>query len=406
MEIDLTRKKRVLIHPDLFYSEHSGAIAARKAADLLTAYGCEVGIFTHDKPIEKYNQYPYFERVPYQGFANFKPDRYKAKFLDAIIQFSPDIVFFIGSAINTPVVYINESYSNKIKTCFLLLQQDFYCTRLHAALGTSSCTRCLDGSNFNAIKYNCLEKGSNKVLYFVNYQLNQSLYFIPALKKVNFVLGSSDEQLSFYQKVGIKKENTLKIPLFFNQDKIITQNHKGERYFVIIAQIRIEKGPHLISKILNFVDPGIKVKALFYNQAEVDEFLTKYPENKIYISNGTLEILPNVTMTNGAVDVVAKSRGVINPTIWPTTTEFVLLEALGLSKPIITFGVGIHKEIIINKVNGICVNTGDFEAMGKEINNLANDDELYENISRNALKLYHQLTDDIAFQDAFDTILN
>ena len=111
-------------------------------------------------------------------------------------------------------------------------------------------------------------------------------------------------------------------------------------------------------------------------------------------------------MTNGAVELIAGSKGVINPSIWATTTEFVLLETLGMSKPTICFNVGIHKELIINRVNGISVNVGQFDTMGHEINNLDIDTELYEKISINAKKLYDELTNKSTFNKILNNIFN
>ena len=109
-------------------------------------------------------------------------------------------------------------------------------------------------------------------------------------------------------------------------------------------------------------------------------------------------------METGAVELIANSRGVINPTIWATTTEFVFLEVLGIGKPIICFYVGIHKEVIKNRLNGIVVRSGDFQKIGDEINKLFNDDELYEVISVNAKKLFHKLTDDIVYTSVLKKI--
>lgn len=115
-------------------------------------------------------------------------------------------------------------------------------------------------------------------------------------------------------------------------------------------------------------------------------------------------MLPGITMTTGALELIAASRGVINPSIWATTTEFVLLEVLGLSKAIITFDVGIHKEVIKNRVNGICVKAGDFKAMGDEINNLNADAELEAHIATGARRLFHQLTDASSFSNILTKI--
>lgn len=391
-------KQRILIHPDIFYTNHSGAIAAREAARLLTLLGFEVAIFTHDQQNLDLANYKYYRRIPYNGTANYLRAKYRNSIIQTIDDFKPDFVFFIGGIINTPVVYFDVCFTKGIKTVFLLLVQDFFCARLHAGRGNSSCKLCLEKSNFYAFKYFCTEKQTKPILSLVNYQLIQSM-FLKRLKKIDFVLGSSDEQLSFYYQIGINRNKTIKIPLFFDQNRVKKTDIQTLPYFVIIGQYRHEKGMHLISSILEYLEPKIIIKVIFYNQVEADSFIKRYPENEKHIKNGSLEILPGVTIENGALDLIASSKGVINPTIWATTTEFVLLEILGMGKPIITFGVGIHKEIIKNRINGIVVEPGDFKNMANEINFLFNNPELEKAISIEALKLYHELTDSIIFEN-------
>jgi glycosyltransferase involved in cell wall biosynthesis len=396
-------KIRILIHPDIFYTGHSGAIAAREAARQLTVLGYEIAVFTHDKQNLEIANYRNYQRIPYNGLANYVRSKYEESFKIVIDDFKPNYMFFIGGIVNTPVVYLDLCIKFEIKTAFLLLVQDFYCVRLHAALGTNSCTLCLEKSNMYAFKNNCAEKQSRPLLTLINYQIIQKM-FLKRLKKVDFVLGSTFEQLDFYLKIGLNKENLVKIPLFFDQTRVKQMIQESKPYFVIIGQYRHEKGMHLISSILDYVEDGITIKTIFYNQSEADQFLATYPENIKYLKSGKLEVLPGITMTNGAVELIASSKGVINTTIWATTTEFVLLETLGLSKPILTFDVGIHKEVIKNRINGICVKAGDFKAMGNEINNLNNDPILEKRISEGANKLYHHLTDQENFLPILKTI--
>jgi glycosyltransferase involved in cell wall biosynthesis len=226
------------------------------------------------------------------------------------------------------------------------------------------------------------------------------------LRKIEHVLGSSNEQLDFYRQIGVEKSNINKIPLFFDQKRVKEYKIQTKPYFVIIAQYRIDKGIHLISKILDHINDEITIKILFYNQKEADRFVNDFPENIKHIDSGKLEVLPGITMTNGAIEIIAGSKGVINPTIWATTTEFVLLEVLGMAKPIITFDVGIHKEVIKNRVNGICVKAGEFKQMGDEINNLNNDPELEAIIGKNAKLLYHELTDEASFERVLKSIFS
>lgn len=396
-------KIKILIHPDIFYSGHSGAIAAREAARQLNKFGYEVGIFTHDQQNKEIADYKYFQRIPYKGTANYISSNYRKSFINVIKCFNPDYVFYLGGIVNTPVIYFDLCRKYNIKTVFLLLVQDFYCARLHAGLGEGSCTKCLDGSNFNALINKCTEKQRRPLLMLLNYQINQKL-FLSRLMKIDYVLGSSDEQLEFYHRIGISKTNTVKIPLFFDQNRVIEMNIQSNPYFVIIGQFRHEKGIHLISRILDNIENGISVKLLFFDNYEANRFLEEYPENQKHINSGKLQLLPGVTMTSGAIDIIAGSKGVINPTIWATTTEFVLLEVLGMSKPVITFDVGIHKEVIRNRENGICVKAGDYKAMGNEISILNKDSKLEEKISINAKLLYHKLTDESSFKSILTNI--
>ena len=115
-------------------------------------------------------------RKRFRGYANVLSKDYKKYFIEAISDFQPDYVFFIGGVIDTPVVYMSECRNRNIKTVFLLFVQDFYCARLHAGSEESSCTKCLTGTNLNSVVNRCLEKGSNKLLYFLNYQISQKLF--------------------------------------------------------------------------------------------------------------------------------------------------------------------------------------------------------------------------------------
>jgi len=396
---------KILIHPDVFYSGHSGAIAAREAARLLDQQGNEVGVYTYDDENKFVADYRYFKRIQYKGSANYLSHKYKENFKEVIKVFKPDFLFFIGGIINTPVAYLDLCVEHNIKTVFLLLVQDFYCARLHAGLGFTSCTLCLDGSNINAFKNNCGEKQSKPLLYLLNYQVNQYL-FLKRMRKLNFVLGSTDQQLEFYKKIGIDENRIVKIPLFFSQKRVTPIQILPKPYFVIIGQYRHEKGIHLISSILDNINDGIHVILILFNQIEADKFLIDFPKNKKHLDSGKLKVLPGVTMTNGAVELIAESKGVINPSIWATTTEFVFLEVLGMSKPIICFDVGIHSETITNKLNGICVKSGDFVQMGKMINEINNNEELYHVISKGAGELYHTLTDDASFYPILNKVFS
>lgn len=394
---------KILIHPDLFYNEQSGAVAARTAAKILYKTGYQVGVFTHDAKHELDFECESYKRIRYSSKAHFNPKKWNDTFVEAIEDFKPDYIFFIGGIINTPTVYLSEARSRNIKTVFLLLVQDFYCTRMHAALVDSSCSKCLTGSNFNSLKHNCLEKGSNKYLYFLSYQIKQMM-FLPELKKLTWVLGSTDEQIDFYKRIGIDSNRCFKIPLFFDPQRIHNESYDNQDYFVFIAQNRPEKGIHLLPQILNHTKDDIRIKTLFYSEDEANRFQSNFPQVRKYIESGQLEILPEVTMQNGAVEIISKCRAVLNLSIWATTTEFVFLEILGLKKTMVAFDVGIHKETIIHRKNGCLVKSGDFGSFANELDYLKNNPEESNIIGKHGYELFKELTSPEMFKNKLKTI--
>ena len=124
-----------------------------------------------------------------------------------------------------------------------------------------------------------------------------------------------------------------------------------------------------------------------------------------YIEAGRLIVEYDKQWNTGLYDLIAKSRGVIIPSIWHTTTEYGLLEALGLKKPVFTFNISAHREFIINGVNGFKVPIGDCEALAKQLNRLYEDNDLYEKVSNGAYILYKQLTDHQSWNNFFKMIL-
>ena len=92
--------------------------------------------------------------------------------------------------------------------------------------------------------------------------------------------------------------------------------------------------------------------------------------------------------------LVSNSFGVINPSLWETTTEFVFLETLGLEKLMIGFNVGIHKELIKNGYNGFTCDPNNYSEMAEKINYIYNNNDSYSTIVKNGKILFNQLTSD------------
>ncbi len=69
-----------------------------------------------------------------------------------------------------------------------------------------------------------------------------------------------------------------------------------------------------------------------------------------------------------------------------------MLESLMLCKPVVVFDSGIHREIFINKKNGMIAKVGDLRGYCKKIEELNNNEKLYRKVSSGARDLFEKLT--------------
>lgn len=388
------KNNRILIIPDAYLNNYSGAYVTRIAKKLLLSLGHEVAIFSDetDRVINEEDGVIVYPRRKADLKAHWKDTVYREEYIKVLDTFRPDVVFTIGSVTNKPSCYWRIARERGIKTVSKILMQDFFCTKFYANDESGLCTKCLDhgfGSVFFAKCHPYKQKSLSNIL--------RTLMAVSARKKIqrelrqaDAVITSSRQQVEFYVKYGIPRERCYITPLYFNGDKLKKYEPSMGDYYVFVAQNRIDKGIHLLKDILAACNKEVKVVAAYTSQQRIDEAIDKYGLRP-FVESGILEMRPNCTWTTDLGEVMAKSRGVVNPSIWPTTTEYVLLETLGLKKPIFTYNVGIHSEIIVSGENGFVAENS--HQMAEQLNSFLHDDALYEKVSSNAFLLYKQLTD-------------
>lgn len=399
-------KKRILIIPDAYLKDYSGAYVTRIAKALLKELGHEVAIYTQEANksfVEDDGTKVYSRLITRTRSQWFEKEAIK-NYTSVLDEFKPDVVFTLGSVNNKAVCYWRIARQRGIKTVSKIFMQDFFCINYYANDENGLCTRCLDHGPWRVFGGGCHPfKGS-----WLSIQAHKVLAAMARTKmkkelvKTNAVITSSKQQVEFYVKYGIPREHCYITPLYFNGDKLNKYTPTKGDYYVFVAQNRIDKGIHLLKDILAHCNQDVKVIAAYTSQERIDEALQKYGLQP-YIDSGILEMRPNCTWKTNLGDVIAASRGVVNPSIWPTTTEYVLLETLGLKKPIFTFNVGIHPEIIQNGVNGFVAETP--SEMATQMNQFKQDNALYEKVSENAYKLYEKMTDWEGWKNTLKAIL-
>lgn len=385
--------KRVLIIPDSYFGDFSGAYVTQIVKRLLTEIGCVVAIYSDEvikNEIEEDGTKIYY-RCKCSFSANWFQWKYEKNYKDVLNDFQPNAIYTLGSVTNKNIIYWSMARKRGIKVFSKIFMQDFFCYNYYANDKDGLCTKCLDKGFRQALFKNCVRSKHHGLIGFIK-KLNSTInrYRLQReLIKADAVITSSQQQVEFYIKYGIPREHCYITPLYFNGDKLKNYLPSKGNYYVFVAQNRIDKGAHLLKDILKNCNSTIKVIAAYASQKGIDYALANYGLQP-YVDKGILVMRNNCTWKTNLGNVIAASRGVINPSIWPSTTEFVLLEVLGLKKPIFTFNVGIHPEIIKSGQNGFVANTP--KDMADQINKFSQNDTLYDIVSNGAYNLYKDLT--------------
>lgn len=389
----MEKQNKILLIPDAYLGNQSGAIVAQVAKKLLLDIGSKVCVFSVDINNDRIEEdgTELYHRMAYNGLANWKEKQYKLEYERVLDKSNATVVFTLGSITNKSLCYLEIAKKRGLKVISKIFMQDFFCIKIYANNAEGPCTKCLDHSYFEAYKNKCIIKKPVDYVKTANAILIRKRLEI-ILPNIDYVITSTDEQIGFYQKFGIPQEKCIKTPLYFDNNRLKNIAPKMGNYYVCIAQNRIEKGFQYLSKILSYCDSSVKVIAA-YNNVTQAKIAIERNGFQPYIDSGVLEIKYDLKWGTGLAELVAGSRGVIIPSIWPTTTEFGLLEALGFKKPVFSFDIGIHREVIINGINGFTVALGDSKAMASQMLKLKVDDRLYSKVSENAGLLYKELTD-------------
>tara|TARA_B110001469_G_C9484254_1_gene242622 strand:- start:36 stop:743 length:708 start_codon:yes stop_codon:yes gene_type:complete len=203
------------------------------------------------------------------------------------------------------------------------------------------------------------------------------------------VVGYSDEQLNLLERFGIDRLKTLKLPVFFDPNSGDDINTSVGDYFLIFGQFLTAKGFHLVPDIIK-TTRGVKFKAIV--KKSISEAFVRDNDLELFLENGTLEIIDFLPTHDMLLNEVAHSKGVLIPSYYPTTGEFTMIESLMLCKPVVVFDVGIHREIFIDKENGMIAKVGDLDGYCQKIEELNSNLELHRKVSMGARQLFEELT--------------
>jgi glycosyltransferase involved in cell wall biosynthesis len=382
-----TQTIKILFFPDRIGGEASGARSARATLKTLTQLGYEVALFTADA--EQIINYPEFIDISYykidslmRADTHFYEPTLVSQFKKILIDFKPDY-FFMKGGIQKPAILAKIARKNDVKNIFIFYITDYYCAKVYAGLENGPCFKCIEVNSFQALTNGCV-KGNLKIPNFLKGMLVRKKLQNEILK-AHKVVGYSEDQLNIYKKIGVEESKCQKVSLQFDPDELKDYPNSDGDYFLILGQPIIEKGFHVIYKILENCKSTPKIRIIFKDLKEEQKALNDFNLLDL-VASGMITTTVGLDDRLDIIKTIANAKAIIIPSYYPTTGEFVFIESLLLEKPILVFNVGAHKNFITHRLSGMVADVGDFETFSKNIDEINGNQELRMLLSKGGKK--------------------
>jgi glycosyltransferase involved in cell wall biosynthesis len=298
-------------------------------------------------------------------------------FSEVIDMFQPQIVHF-ASFDHTKSA--NLYWYSKARGARVILQpwtMHFYCAQGFGFQAGQQCTKCISSGFGMAIVKQC--SGISRSIR----QLERSALRKMAISAGDIFLSSNDDLDKILRAYGVSPDRIARFPIpfdptqFENLKPICEEND----YFVYYGQTNDHKGTRLLVDLFaEMPDKQLRI----YPMGEYSPH-REIPKN--------VSIIDGKTWNNGLSDAIAGAKAVILPSLWNTSTEYALCEAMAFGKAIVAFSVGAHKHILSHLENALVVDPGNLSEFREAIYQLDADFDLRRKLSNAAKKRIIEIND-------------
>jgi glycosyltransferase involved in cell wall biosynthesis len=378
---------RVLLMADSVSKLSSGGLVVNRLIELLVANGAIVEVFSESE--DSNSQAAENIKITYSSFTGFqhiKSGSQALVFQRVLTEFNPDIIHWCSLDYLKSRHLIKIAKSTKARLIAQPWVYNFFCSQGYNYYEGFICNKCLPNKFYNAIFNSCGESRSQSLQAVSRMLYRQDILKFDKFLSTGIVM---DEILVSY---GIEKRKIERIALPFNRSRLDYLNStvsEERKSFVYYGQFKEFKGANQLASIANA------------NQlVAFDIYSTLDSRSAADMAAQGLDKLKNVklftdrTWRTGLDINVAEAYGVILPSLWPTSTEYVLLEAMSLRKPVVAYNVGANKDLLRNYENAIVVEPGDLTGFCEAVAELNANPELRARLGEKASQ-----TIDVTFSD-------
>lgn len=308
------------------------------------------------------------------------------------------VVHFASYHIDKPPFMINEAGKRVIPVVLQPWVHSYACFQGFGYRNGSSCTECFSGNFSQASAHGC----SNGISSILGAKLRAHLREA-SLKYGKFLATCHDmkKMLVYY---GACESDICIVPLPYEvQHTTIKSESPTENYFIYYSAIKDYKGVGVLKYLLTH-KPHIQITILpMPGQAEA---LKQHGLTEHNFKN--LRVVPNLVWGDEIRNLIQQARGILIPSLWPTSGEYVLLEAMALGKASCVFDLGMHKDYLIDGHNSMLSPPGDWEDFIHKVEKLHTQPHMAQKLGKNANATLHKIWDapnwDAKLQSAYKTL--
>ena len=258
------------------------------------------------------------------------------------------------------------------------------------------CARCIKGSKWNCLKYNCIHNSKVKSLLGV---IEAKLYsFLRTYKKVDLYICPSrflENKLASGSDIYYGK--TFTIQNFIEKNDISVKTDCENDYVVFVGRLSKEKGVELLADTAKLLP---NVNFVVCGSGPDDECLKN---------------IPNVTLKGFVkgkelAEVMANAKLLIAPSVCYENNPLSILEAHSMGIPVVTMSYGGMAELVEDGKTGALASAPTPEALAEAVKKCLEDEEYYKMLKTNCeikgknimdvteysgilVQQYHKLTD-------------
>ena len=384
--------RRVLLLTDSISKHISGGVVARHVIRLLQAGGATVSVlnyYTQECAAEA-------EELGVQYFLNresehlFRTHRVSEggpiDWLERLLSsVNPEVIHYCAWTCQKSVRLTSLARLRHIGLVSQLFTYHVFCSQGYGYLqGEGECYRCATRAFPTAARHGCTI-GWKAILT----QAFRKAQFRAMASRFDAFLSTCASMDEILRAYGVAPERIVRASLPFDRTRVAGIQSEEGTEFVFHGQLLDFKGGHLLAEIARRCPD---TRFAFYPINTSRSGLEGYGLGNTCPSN--IRIVLGKGWYDGVGQAVASSRGVLVPSLWPTTTEHATYEAMAFGKPVAVFNVGAYRDFLSHNENAVVAPPGDVEKYAAAVRMLDEQSGLRNRIGRAARVSFEARTAD------------